>query len=130
MSMRIKLASVPVDNQDNALKFYTEVLGFVKKKEIPMGAYKWLTVVAADDRDGTELVLEPMGFPPAQTYQRELFKAGIPYTAFMVDDVDKEFKRLSAMGVEFSMKPTSMGPTKLAVFNDTCGNNIQIFQIL
>jgi len=128
--MRIKLTSVLVDDQEKALKFYTEVLGFVKKTEVPLGKHKWLTVVSKEERDGVELVLEPIAFEPAKVYQGELFKAGIPLTAFNVDDVDKEYGRLVDLGVIFSMKPTEMGPTKLAVFSDTCGNNIQIFQIL
>jgi predicted enzyme related to lactoylglutathione lyase len=128
--MRIKLTSILVNDQEQALKFYTEVLGFIKKTEVPLGKHKWLTVVSDEERDGVELVLEPIAFEPAKVYQQELFKAGIPCTAFNVDDVDKEFDRLRNLGVIFSMKPTEMGPTKLAVFSDTCGNNIQIFQIL
>jgi len=128
--MRITLTSLLVDDQEKALKFYTEVLGFVKKTEIPLGEHKWLTVVAKEEQDGVELVLEPIAFEPAKVYQQELFKAGIPLTAFNVDSVDKEYERLASQGVIFSMKPTEMGPTKLAVFSDTCGNNIQIFQIL
>jgi predicted enzyme related to lactoylglutathione lyase len=128
--MRITLASLLVDDQDKALKFYTEILGFIKKTEVPMGKHKWLTVVSKEERDGIELVLEPIAFEPAKVYQQELFKAGIPLTAFNVDDVDKEYERLLNLGVTFSMKPTEMGPTKLAVFSDTCGNNIQVFQIL
>jgi predicted enzyme related to lactoylglutathione lyase len=127
--MKIKLASVMVSNQDKALTFYTEVLGFVKKTEIPMGEHRWLTVVSAEERDGVELVLEPMGFPPARVFQKELFDAGIPWTAFHVDDIQKEYERLEKLGVVFSMKPTKMGPVTLAVFDDTCGNNIQIVQV-
>jgi predicted enzyme related to lactoylglutathione lyase len=128
--MKITLTSILVDEQEKALKFYTEVLGFIKKTEIPMGKHKWLTVVSKEERDGVELVLEPIAFEPAKVYQEELFKAGIPFTAFNVDNVDKEYERLLNLGVLFSMKPTEMGPTKLAVFSDTCGNNIQIFQLL
>lgn len=128
--MRITLSSLLVDDQDKALKFYTEVLGFVKKTEIPLGKHRWLTVVSKEERDGVELVLEPIAFEPAKVYQEELFRAGIPLTAFNVDNVDKEYERLVDLGVTFSMKPTEMGPTKLAVFSDTCGNNIQIFQVL
>jgi len=128
--MRIKLASLLVQVQDKALKFYTEILGFIKKTEIPMGEHKWLTVVSKEEQDGVELVLEPLGFAPAKVYTEALFKAGIPQTAFNVDDVNKEYERLKSLGVEFSLQPTQMGPTKLAVFNDTCGNNIQIFQLL
>jgi predicted enzyme related to lactoylglutathione lyase len=128
--MRIKLTSVMVDDQGKALKFYTEVLGFVKKKEIPMGEHKWLTVVSNEEQEGIELLLEPMGFEPAKTYQKALFEAGIPLTAFNVDDIEKEYEKLTGSGVVFSMKPTSMGPEKIAVFNDTCGNNIQLVQVL
>ena len=94
-----------VDDQDKALKFYTGVLGFVKKKEIPMGEHKWLTVVSNEEQDGVELLLEPMGFAPAKTYQKALFDAGIPLTAFNVDDIEKEYERLTGLGVVFSMKP-------------------------
>ena len=128
--MKIKLASVLVEDQDRALKFYTEKLGFVKKTEIPMGEHRWLTVVSPEERDGVELVLEPMGFAPARVFQKQLFEAGIPYTAFAVDDVDKEYERLTGTGVVFSMRPTAMGTVKLAVLNDTCGNNIQLYQVL
>jgi predicted enzyme related to lactoylglutathione lyase len=127
--MKIRLTSVMVNDQERALKFYTEVLGFVKKTEIPMGEHKWLTVVSGEEQDGVELVLEPMGFKPAKIYQKALFEAGIPLTAFNVDDIQKEYERLSGAGVVFSMKPTNMGPATLAVFDDTCGNNIQIVQV-
>ena len=127
--MKIKVTSVMVSNQDKALAFYTEVLGFVKKTDIPLGEHKWLTVVSAEERDGVELLLEPMGFPPARVFQKELFDAGIPWTAFNVDDIQKEYERLEKLGVVFSMKPTKMGPATLAVFDDTCGNNIQIVQV-
>lgn len=128
--IKIKLLSILVDDQDKALKFYTEVLGFVKKTEVPMGEHKWLTVVSREDQNGVELVLEPMGFAPARVYQKALFDAGIPLTAFEVDDIDKEYQRLLQSGVSFSMGPTPMGAVKLAVFNDTCGNNIQLFQMI
>lgn len=124
--MIIGLASLLVDDQEKALKFYTEILGFIRKTEIPMGAHKWLTVVSPEARDGVELVLEPMAFAPARVYQKALFDAGIPYTSFHVSDVQKEYERLEKLGVAFSMKPTKMGPVTVAVFNDTCGNNIQI----
>lgn len=127
--MRIKLLSVLVDDQDKALKFYTEKLGFIKKTDMPLGEHKWLTVVSPEEQDGTEIVLEPMGFQPAQVYQKALFEAGIPYTAFHVDDVQKEYERLLSLGVSFSIPPTPMGMVTLAVFNDTCGNNIQIVQV-
>jgi predicted enzyme related to lactoylglutathione lyase len=128
--MKIKVTSVMVENQDKALKFYTEVLGFVKKRDIPLGEARWLTVVSKEEQDGVELLLELTSFAPAKIYQKELLKAGIPFTAFNVSDLDKEYQRLIDLGVSFSMEPTQMGPTKLAVFNDTCGNNIQIFQVL
>jgi catechol 2,3-dioxygenase-like lactoylglutathione lyase family enzyme len=128
--MKIKITSVMVTDQDKALKFYTQMLGFVKKKEIPMGEHKWLTVVAKEEQDGVELLLEPTGFAPAKRYQKELFDAGIPLTAFHVDDIEKEYERLTQLGVIFSVKPIQMGPVKLAVFNDTCGNNIQMVQVL
>ena len=118
-----------VDNQDKALKFYTEVLGFVKKTEVPLGEHKWLTVVSGEERDGVELLLEPMGFAPAKVFQKALFEAGIPLTFFNVDDIQKEYERLQKMGVKFSIMPTKMGPATLAVFDDTCGNNIQIVQV-
>ncbi|HEY0679632.1 MAG TPA: VOC family protein [Chitinophagaceae bacterium] len=126
--MRIRLTSVLVDDQDKALQFYTEKLGFVKKTDIPLGEHKWLTVVSPES-DEIELVLEPMGFEPAKTYQKALFEAGIPLTAFHVEDVHKEYEQLLKKGVEFSLKPTNMGAVTLAVFNDTCGNNIQIVQV-
>ena len=128
--MKIKLTTVMVKDQEKALKFYTEVLGFIKKREIPMGEYKWLTVVSREEPNGVELVLEPMAFEPAKIYQKALLEAGIPAAAFWVEDIESEFERLTSLGVMFSMRPTQMGPTKLAVFNDTCGNNIQIFQVL
>ena len=119
-----------VDNQDKALQFYTEVLGFVKKTDIPLGEHKWLTVVSKEEQDGVELLLEPMGFEPAKVFQKALFDAGIPWTAFHVDDIEKEYERLKNLGVAFSMAPTQMGPAKLAVLNDTCGNNIQLVQVI
>lgn len=119
-----------VKDQEKALRFYTQVLGFVKKTEVPLGEHKWLTVVSKEEQDGVELVLEPMGFPPAVTFQKALYEAGIPLTAFYTEDVDAEYKRLAGAGVVFSLPPTVMGVSKLAVFDDTCGNNIQIFQII
>jgi predicted enzyme related to lactoylglutathione lyase len=127
--MKIGLTSVLVDDQDKALKFYTEVLGFIKKTEVPMGEHKWLTVVSPEARDGVELVLEPCGFAPAKVYQKALFDAGIPLTSFQVQDVQQEYERMQKLGVKFSMKPTKMGPVTVAVFDDTCGNNIQIAQL-
>ncbi|WP_461131107.1 VOC family protein [Spirosoma aerophilum] len=128
--MKIKLTSVMVDDQTKALAFYTTILGFVKKTDLPIGEHKWLTVVAKDEQDGVELLLEPMGFAPAQTYQKALFDAGIPLASFDVDDVDQEYERLTGLGVSFSVPPTQMGTVKLAVLNDTCGNNIQLVQVL
>jgi predicted enzyme related to lactoylglutathione lyase len=127
--MHIRLTSVMVTDQDRALQFYTDVLGFVKKTEVPLGAHKWLTVVAPDDRDGVELLLEPLGFAPARTYQQALFEAGIPLASFSVADVQQEYERLLARGVQFSMPPTVMGPATVAVLDDTCGNHIQLMQI-
>ena len=126
--MKIHLTSVMVDDQDKALKFYTEVLGFIKKHEIPMGEFKWLTVVSPEGSQDVELLLEPMGFPPAKRYQKELFDAGIPAASFAVDDIQKEFERMEGLGVGFKTKPTKMGPVTIAVFEDTCGNLIQIMQ--
>jgi len=127
--MKIKLTSVMVDDQDKALKFYTDILGFIKKTEIPMGEHKWLTVVSKEEQDGVELVLEPMGFAPAKIFQKALKDAGIPLTAFHVDDIQKEYERLQKLGVKFSMPPTKMGPVTLVVLDDTCGNNIQLVQV-
>ena len=118
-----------VDNQKKALKFYTEILGFIKKTDVPMGEHSWLTVVSKEEPDGVEVVLEPMGFAPAKVYQKALKDAGIPLTMFHVDNVQSEFERLEKLGVKFSMKPTQMGPSTLAVFDDTCGNNIQLIQV-
>lgn len=128
--MKIKLTSVMVDDQEKALQFYTEVLDFVKKRDIPMDEHRWLTVVSEEEQDGPELALEPMGFEPARVYQKALFEAGIPLTAFHVDDIEKEYERLKNLGVEFSMEPTQMGASKLAVFDDTCGNHIQLFEVV
>lgn len=127
--MKIKLTSVMVDDQDKALKFYTEVLGFEKKHDIPMGEYKWLTVVSPEAPEEVELLLEPLGFAPARTFQKALFDAGIPLTAFNVDDIQPEYERLKNLGVQFKTPPTQMGPVTLAVFEDTCGNLIQIVQV-
>ncbi|MCG8579484.1 MAG: VOC family protein [Bacteroidales bacterium] len=131
--MKIKLVSIPVENQDKALEFYTEKLNFVKKIDIPVGdGNRWLTLVSGEEQDGPELLLEPSpkDFAPAKTYQKALFEAGLPYTQFDVSDVEKEYERLTQLGVVFSVKPTEMGTAKLAVFDDTCGNHIQIVEIL
>lgn len=127
--MQIKLTSVFVDDQDKAHKFYTEVLGFVTKRDIPIGGAKWLTVVSPEEPDGVELLLEPNGNPAATAYQKGIFDQGIPATAFLVDDVQKEFERLKALGVAFMKEPTMAGEVILAIFNDTCGNLIQIYQV-
>lgn len=125
--MKIVLTSIMVDDQEKALRFYTEKLGFVKKADFPVGnGFKWLTVVSQDAPDGVELLLEPMGFPPAKTYQKALYDAGIPTTSFGVDDVQKEYERLTEAGVTFKTKPTQMGPVTIAVLDDTCGNLVQI----
>ena len=129
LSMKIRITSVMVDEQDKALKFYTEKLGFVKKTEVPMGEHKWLTVVPGEEPDGVELLLEPMGFAPAKVFQKALKDAGIPLTQFYVDNIQSEYERLEKLGVKFSLKPTKMGPATLAVFDDTCGNNIQLIQV-
>jgi predicted enzyme related to lactoylglutathione lyase len=126
--MKIILTSVMVDDQEKALKFYTEVLGFVKKNDIPLGEDRWLTVVSPEGPDDVELLLEPMGFPPARTYQKALFEAGIPLTSFAVDDIQKEYERMKKLGVVFKTAPTQMGPVTIAVFEDTCGNLIQMAQ--
>jgi catechol 2,3-dioxygenase-like lactoylglutathione lyase family enzyme len=126
--MKIRLTSVLVDDQEKALQFYTSVLGFVKKMDIPMGAARWLTVVSPDGPEETQLLLEPNSHPAAKVFQQAIFKDGIPLTAFAVDDIDHEFERLSALGVAFKQKPTPAGPVTIAVFEDTCGNLIQIYQ--
>lgn len=128
--IKIHVTSVPVDNQDKALAFYTEVLGFIKKTEIPMGEHKWLTVVSPQEQSGVELLLEPMAFAPAQVYQKALKDAGIPWTSFAVEDLQAEYQRLTAQGVQFSIPPKEMGPIMIAVLDDTCGNNIQLAQML
>ena len=128
--MKIKLTSVYVDDQDHALEFYTAVLGFVKKTEIPFGSAKWLTVVSREDPEGPELVLEPSHNPAAKTFKNALFEQGIPFTAFAVEDIQEEHERLSRLGVVFTMTPTNTGPATLAVFDDTCGNLIQIYQVM
>jgi catechol 2,3-dioxygenase-like lactoylglutathione lyase family enzyme len=127
--MRIYLSSVLVDDQDKALRFYTQVLGFVKKTEVPMGEHRWLTVVSADDPEGTELVLEPDEHPAAKPFKEALARDGIPFTSFAVNDVPREFERLRGLGVRFTQEPVQMGAITTAVFDDTCGNLIQIAQL-
>jgi catechol 2,3-dioxygenase-like lactoylglutathione lyase family enzyme len=124
--MRISLTSVLVDDQSKALRFYTDVLGFKKKTEIPMGEHAWLTVVSPEDPDGTELALEPSDHPAVVPFKAALVHDGIPFTSFAVDDVAGEYERLTALGVRFTQPPTEMGPVTTAVFDDTCGNLIQI----
>ena len=127
--MKIKLSSVFVDDQAKAEAFYTGVLGFVKKNDVPVGQFRWLTVVSPDAPDGTELLLEPNDNPAARTYQAAIFAQGIPATAFAVDDVHAEYARLTEHGVVFTQEPTTMGPVTLAVLADTCGNLIQLYQV-
>ncbi|GAA3899335.1 VOC family protein [Streptomyces lacrimifluminis] len=124
--MRIHLTSVFVDDQDKALRFYTDVLGFVKKTEVPVGEDRWLTVVSPEDPAGTELLLEPSGHPAVKPYRDALARDGIPATAFAVDDVHAEYDRLRGLGVRFTQEPLEMGPVTTAVLDDTCGNLIQI----
>jgi catechol 2,3-dioxygenase-like lactoylglutathione lyase family enzyme len=126
--MKIVVASVLVDDQDKALRFYTDVLGFEKKQDVPMGEFRWLTVVSPQDPNGTELLLEPDAHPAAKPFKNALVHDGIPYTSFGVDDVKADFERLSGRGVRFTQPPTAMGPVTTAVFDDTCGNLIQIAQ--
>jgi predicted enzyme related to lactoylglutathione lyase len=128
--MRISLSSVSIDDYDKALKFYTEIMGFVKKHDIPLGeGVRWITVVSPEEPNGTELLLEPNAWYPAMKALKEsLVKDGIPFTAFEVKDIQAEYERMKDLGVEFTMEPTNMGMTTAAVFDDTCGNLIQIYQ--
>jgi catechol 2,3-dioxygenase-like lactoylglutathione lyase family enzyme len=126
--MRIKLNSIMVDDQDKALHFYTEVLGFEKKIEIPVGEYRWLTVVSPEGPDDLELSLEPNVNPAAKTFQKAMFDQGIPLTAFEVSDIAAEYKRLQQLGVAFTSEPAAHGAVTTAVFSDTCGNLIQLYQ--
>jgi len=129
MGLKIKLNSIMVDNQDKALKFYTEVLGFAKGKDIDVGnGFRWITVFAPEGHPDVELVLEPNANPAGRTFQAALFQQNIPATAFEVDDLDMEYRRLKDLGVVFTMAPTQMGPVSVAVFADTCGNLIQIYR--
>ena len=124
--MRITLTSVPVDDQARAAEFYTEVLGFVVRHDIPLGEHRWLTVVSAEDPEGTELLLEPAGHPAVAAYREALVADGIPLAQFTVDDVRAEHQRLTGLGVRFTQDPVEMGPVTTAVLDDTCGNLIQI----
>ena len=131
--MKVTLISIPVRDQEKALKFYTEILGFIKKKDKPLeDGNRWLTLVSKEAQDGPELLLEPAPnhFEPSKVYQDALMEAGIPYTQFDVENVDAEYERLTKLGVEFSIKPSKMGTWKYAVFNDTCGNNIELVEEL
>ena len=126
--MQIKLASIMVDDQEKALAFYTNMLGFRKHADIPMGSFRWLTVASPDGVEGAELVLEPMNFPPARTYQKALYGAGIPATAFLTTDIQADYLRLQKKGVVFRGEPTSMGAITAVVFEDTCGNLVNLVQ--
>ena len=128
VGMRITLTSVMVEDQERALEFYTKVLGFVKKVDLPAGGARWLTVVSPEQPAGPELLLEPIGFPPARTYQKALFDAGIPLTSFEVRDIAGTYQKLTALGVAFRGEPAKAGPVTVAVFEDTCGNLIQLVQ--
>jgi len=131
--MKIKVISVPVRDQQDALDFYTSKLGFIKKVDVPLGSNnRWLTVVSKDDQDGTEILLEPSPnhFEPAKVYQQALFDAGIPYNQLYVESVEQEYERLVTLGIQFSVKPTAMGTVKIAVFDDTCGNHLQLIEML
>jgi glyoxylase I family protein len=127
--MKIKLSSIHVDNQDRALAFYTGVLGFHKSKDIPMGEFRWITVISPEGHPDVELVLEPNANPIAKAYQEGLLEQGIPCTAFEVDDIEAESKRLKEGGVKFTMNPTDAGTVKIAIFADTCGNLLQIYEV-
>ena len=126
--MKIIVTSIFVQDQDKALEFYSEKLGFVKKEDVPVGEFRWITLVSPDDQDGTKLLLEPNNHPAAKDYQKKIFADGIPATMFGVADIRKEYKRLMEKGVKFTMEPTEMGEVTIAVFDDTCGNLIQIVQ--
>jgi catechol 2,3-dioxygenase-like lactoylglutathione lyase family enzyme len=133
LQMKVTLISIPVRDQEKALQFYTKKLGFIKKKDEPLGGgNRWLTLVAKDWEDGPELLLEPSPnhFEPTRVFQDALMEAGIPWTQFDVEDVTFEYERLTKLDVEFSMQPTEMGVVKVAVFNDTCGNHIQLVEYL
>lgn len=126
--MKIIVTSIFVDDQDKALEFYTKTLGFQVKHDVPSGEFRWIALVSPEDQDGTELILEPNNHPAAKEYQQKLFADGIPVTMFGVENINEEYDRLSNLGVEFKMKPTNVGQVTIAIFNDTCGNLIQIAQ--
>ncbi|MHA1937823.1 MAG: VOC family protein [Candidatus Thorarchaeota archaeon] len=127
--MKIKLTSVFVDDQEKALKFYTEMLGFEKKHDIPLGEFKWLTLVSPEEPEGTELLLEPDDNPASRAFQNAIYEQGIAAAAFNVDDVEQEYERLKGLGVEFKTEPTDMGSSTIALLDDTCGNLIQIYKV-
>lgn len=127
--MRINLASVLVDDQDKALRFYTETLGFTPKHDVPMGTHRWITVVSPQEPDGVELLLEPDEHPAAKPFKEALVADGIPFTSFAVEDVNAEYERLRGLGVTFTQQPADMGTVTTAVLDDTCGNLIQIAQM-
>jgi catechol 2,3-dioxygenase-like lactoylglutathione lyase family enzyme len=126
--VKIGLTSILVDDQAKALDFYTRVLGFVKKEDVPLGEYRWLTVVSPDEPDGVELLLEPDEHPAAKPFKAALVDDGIPFTAFFVDDVVAEHARLAGLGVAFAQEPVELGPVTAAVLDDTCGNLVQLVQ--
>ena len=128
--MKIYVTSIFVDDQDKAQKFYTDVLGFSVKNNIPLGENRWLTVVSSEDPDGTELLLEPSGHPAVRPYKEALFFDGIPAHSFQVEDLDAERKRLGELGVRFAVEPMDAGPVRMAVFDDTCGNLIQLIEMV
>jgi catechol 2,3-dioxygenase-like lactoylglutathione lyase family enzyme len=130
--MKIKLASVSIDDYDKALKFYTEMMGFQLKRDMPLGdGARWITVVSPEEPDGVELLLEPnSGYPAMKALKESLVRDGIPYTAFQVNDIQAEYERMKDLGVQFTMEPTNMGMTTAAILDDTCGNLIQIYQMM
>jgi catechol 2,3-dioxygenase-like lactoylglutathione lyase family enzyme len=127
--VKIAMTSVLVDDQEKALRFYTDVLGFVAKNDVPLGEHRWITVVSPQAPDGVELVLEPDAHPAAKPFKAALVADGIPFTAFAVDDVHAEYERLTGLGVTFTQPPVAMGPVTVAVLDDTCGNLIQLAQM-
>lgn len=129
MSIKIRLTSIPVEDQSHALSFYTKTLGFAKKMDLPMGEFRWLTVVSKDEPDAAELLLEPNTHPAAKAYQAALHKDGIPAAAFQVDDIEREHSRLLESKVTFTSGPVDTGGAKIAVFDDTCGNLVQLYEV-
>ncbi|GIN60204.1 hypothetical protein J27TS8_01970 [Robertmurraya siralis] len=126
--MKIIVTSIFVQDQEKALEFYTKTLGFIKKHDVPSGEYRWITLVSPDEQGGTELLLEPNNHPAAKEYQQKLFAEGIPVTMFGVGDIREEYERLVEKGVSFTMEPTKMGEVTIAIFDDTCGNLIQMIE--